>query len=425
MLRLEERSLTSLLNLPPAGDSAALERAKTYEVVLSAAAAVDLNLHAHLSATLLELCLNMGMSPATVYAFGAASLVIAQTPLGNELSKMSLAAAIRFGDARHIVRVRMLRSLLVAHWHRPLSESITAADEAIAEGREANERHFATWAIVSSIFARLAAGTPLDALVAHTAAVAPTLKQNAPSLHPVALIADAFARRLRDGAQPNDLFDDVELRARLRASSSPMPWFAYLTRKLLVDHLEARTHEADVDLEELERIAPSVVNTVLLPDYHITAALVRGTQLRNDDNGTEAEVRRAEIERHLAHLKRWDKLSTNARHGVCIVSALLSMQDNQPEIAGLELDRAIGAAQTHRFPQYAAIASELAAGIARERGDLAQSTGYLENARANHRAWGALAQAERVVSSPRFLPQRRDPTTRSLLSSRQRRLRSI
>jgi hypothetical protein len=105
----------------------------------------------------------------------------------------------------------------------------------------------------------------------------------------------------------------------------------------------------------------------------------------------------ARLEELQAAFDRWSGRSpTFAVHKALLVSAERARLAGNAELATARYDQAIGAAREHGLSHVEAIAAELAARYARQRGDFADAANYLRRAVACYERWGAHAKVARL-----------------------------
>ncbi|PCC71565.1 PAS domain S-box-containing protein [Nannocystis exedens] len=389
--RMGERSIESLLDLPPMTDP----RHRAVIDVLSLAATpayfVDKNLYALLIIHIVLLSLEHGNTDGSALAFSLLPSVIGPRFSayrdGYRFGRLSADLVDKRGLDRYAARVLMVYAINVIPWTSHLGASHAIIKRARETALESGDP-YAAYCAGFAVTYLLAAGTPL-AEVQREAERALGVARQAGSAFAMALIG-AQLDLIRTLRAPL-VGDDAPAADEERLFSDPYDSGALLAVFRSVRELQGCFHRERYDeavaLAALARERLDVAARFYEEaEFHLYSALAH------------AAVGAVHVERvaaHHAQLALWaeDSPQTFGCQAAMVEAELARLQGR--ELAAERLyERAIGLARAEGFVQFEAVAGELAARFWERRGFATIAAAYAREAQDLYDRWGARSKVE-------------------------------
>jgi predicted ATPase/signal transduction histidine kinase len=410
---LGDRSIESLVDLPPVADA---ERRGTMDVLTWAASTAvysDANLHCLLVGRLVNLSLEHGNSDGSSLAYERMGMVLGPRfgdyARGFRFGKLGLDLVDRRGLLRFKALVYLDFGALISPWTRHVAAGIGLVRRAAVAAQETGNLTYACYARDRLLSLLLVKGDPLADVQKEAEAAILFAEQS----H-FDMVVDIVTGQLRlirtlrgllpalgsftDGELDERAFEAHLARSPHRAIAECWYWVRKLQARLIAgDNLSAV--EAAGRAEPLLWTSPSFFETA---EYHFYGGLARAA--RHD------EVPPPERAPHwaalLAHGRQLDVWARNCPENfgsrAALVAAEIARIDGRGADAERLYERAITAAREGGFVPNEAIACETAARFWEARGFSRFADAYLRDACDLYRRWGADGKARQLE---RLYPQ--------------------
>jgi len=359
-----------------------------------------------LSAEIMRMTIERGVTPSATYGYAVMALVLTGTGAlapGHDLGQLCLRLLERFNHRGHDVRPgHVLMGLVLPHT-MPIREAVAKHRQYLPRALAAGDHEYAMWIAHLSLANAFYAGLPLDEL-------AVDLERETRAMHRLGQKVPfdctdpqrRLVRALRGDATRPDRLDgggrsEEEELATLVATGSRGAAYVLSTQRIfqrfLFRDFEGAVQAADAG----EAFVDGVMAT-----YHpiIFGEMLALACIALAESATSPEAREALLERARKNRAALDPYVAHAPHNhrqrTRLIDAELARLSGDPLAAMDAYDEAIEAARDNGFVQDEAIANELAGRFFRSRGKLTSARAYLLEACSAYARWGATAKLRQL-----------------------------
>ncbi|HTR14115.1 MAG TPA: AAA family ATPase [Roseiarcus sp.] len=397
---LGNRSIESLIDLPPMRDPAARATIDVLTSLVTPALYSDENLRCLLIGRMGNLSLEHGNSDASCYAYTAVGNVLSLTfgdyATGFRFCELGLDLAEKPGMERLRARVYLAFGNLAKPSARHFRTAGLPARHAFEAAQQAGDLTYAAISCNNLLTQVLASGAPLSEAQREAESGLDFARRAR-----FGLVADLITaqlgliRTLRGlttvfGAFDDDRFNEQQFEERLEAEPSLgvaawMYWIRKLQARLLAnDHVAAVA--AATKAERLLWMSPAIFERA---DYHFYAALAL-IPLCWTASPAEGSQYRETVAAHRRHLEAWaEHCPENFGSRAVLIGAEIARLEGRELDAERLYEQAIRSAHGNGLIHNEALANELAARFYEARGFATIARAYLRNAGYCYALWGA------------------------------------
>jgi predicted ATPase/signal transduction histidine kinase len=191
-------------------------------------------------------------------------------------------------------------------------------------------------------------------------------------------------------------FDETEIETRLASRGLQLMSCAYYITKMRARYMAGAYEEARQAALAAEKLVGVLAGLIALFDYHFYRALTMAACCRDAPPAQQQELLEL-VRQHHQKLMVWTRLCPeNFRSAERLVAAELARLTGKGEEAMKGYEEAMLAAREQSFIHIVAMAAELAARSAKERGLGTAANAYAREAWEAYRQWGAEAKARQL-----------------------------
>ncbi|APR87740.1 High-affnity carbon uptake protein Hat/HatR [Minicystis rosea] len=398
---LRNRSIASLIDLPPMTDPAITTAMKVLMTVHTAVYFANrYQLYCWMLARMTNLSIRYGNVPEASKGYASFGNTLAASlgryQAGYEFGMLGLRLAEKYGHEGLTCKACLILSMFLNHWVRPIAEAEVFDDEGQRAGMKSGELQFVGYLMAyGRTLNRLHRGELLGRIL-------PDLERQIAftSKHKHNLSTDIMlgARRVIENltgltSGPLSFDDEASSEADYLAGCAEHKSFAalcsYQTMKAFALYLAGDLAAARAAIEAATPLVGYIKGVLTEAQHNVYQSLI----LAASYDGAPADRRprlREQIEANQRQLQVWaDHCPANFRHARLLVEAEMARLSGEVERAMVLYDEAIAAAGDDGFVHHEALANELAARfwLARCKPDFALI--HLRRARVCYRAWGA------------------------------------
>lgn len=420
----QHRDPLSLVDLPSMSDPDRLAAMQILSWLVSCAYMANPSLMALLIFKQVELSLQHGNCPVSIYSYADYGLilcgVIGDIPAGYAFGQLALKLLDRLQAMPFKSRGWYVVYTYIQPWKSPLQASLLPLQEAYQTGLDTGDVEIAGLAAAAYCYYAYHAGQELTGLTreieAYLASVS-HLKQTTPQ-HYLEIYQQTILNLLGQTETPDRLegrvFSQETSLPLLEATNHRTALFYLHFNQTVLSYLLGESQSAAQASLRAESYLDGGTGTFMIPLYAFYDALVQLSLYRDSTLcKTAQQDLLARVALHQSKLQDWaTHAPSNHQHRWKLIAAERSRVLGHKGDAIDHYDRAIALAQEHGFIQDAALANELAAQFYLEWGREKLAQDYLTQAYYGYARWGATAK---VLDLERRYPQ----LLESILPSRQ------
>ena len=396
-LRLADRDIPDLVNLPEAEDEVIKARARLISRTLINGAYVKPELFQLLSFYLVNQSIEHGLTPGAALGYVTYAMRLLATTddhvSAHAVGRVAMALAERVDDVNFRARVAFFFGAYVNPWLRHVRTSFPILEQSAAGQLEAGSPHGSGVAAGQSTYLALLSGDELSAL--HDRAQRHLETHQRTGNMAVAVFFACFLRAItlltKGSISPDQEavlgVTALATRAVHPAVQMTLNLLGLIVAFLFEDHALALT----MATEGSARIQ-FVFGHVSETEFRFHRALLFAA-LAAEGTAEERAARQAALDEDLIKLERWSaQCPENFAHKHLLATAEVARVAGD-EVRAMSLyDQAIEAATAHDFPHHQALANELAGRFHLARGRRKIARAYLIDARHGYLRWGAAAK---------------------------------
>ena len=415
---LENRSISSLLNLPIANDAVIQAMIKLLIILdISAYMMANIELFSFVSLRVICLSLEHGNIAESIKAYANYGRLLGfmegQYQRGYEFADLAVQLSYKLNSKSQQCRAKLSLAAYVHVWAKPIAGAAAINYEGFLAGMESGEVPFAAYNLFCKMSNHLFQGENL-------ATVAEDIKKYQLVRHPIqdkllklALVgAKLFVAKLAlEEAQEHDrlLMEAEEI---VRHGKTTQPRLSFCLYYIFRMHLSCLTADFEQGYHyfiEAGKIINSSIGLTTYSGYFYYGSLIL-LNLYSGLSQTEQSNALEQIRSNQERLTTWsDSCSENFLHKFHLVEAEKARVLGQVLEAEEFYEQAISGAFENEFIQEEALAYELAAKFYLERGRSKIAQTYMKEASYCYERWGATAKVKDIKTRyPQFFPQSSD-----------------
>jgi predicted ATPase/signal transduction histidine kinase/CheY-like chemotaxis protein len=402
--QLGERSVASLITLPPMSRRDIRAAARLLSTMVSAAYSAHYRLFPLVTLKLVNLTLVHGSLPESAFGYAHhgtfVGAVLGDHTTAYEWGKLALALSRRYNDLAQEARACNIVAGFLLPWCAHVIECEVLNDRGQQAATDSGQLQFVGYIQYHRQLLHMFAGTALPRLEVELGRVLPQLQEiNHPyavnvvrgiQLIVAALLGDPVGE-LRD----QDTLEHDFL-AACRQSQSYIALCVHQIYRAQLEYLHGDPLTAIECIVASKEFLPYAIGHVALADrnfYHslsLTALLGPTSQRDTEWSETRRQLALATIEHNQIQMAQWAASApANFEHKRLLVAAELARSDGDL-LSALDLyEQSITSALEHGFIQVHALANELAARMWMASGHRRLALPYFTSAVAGYRSWGA------------------------------------
>ncbi|QDG50641.1 GAF domain-containing protein [Persicimonas caeni] len=357
----------------------------------------------------IELSLEIGVRPETVLGLAVYGLVLVRYGRFEEAYQagaLSLELAARFDEEFLAAHAGMLQGGMVAHWARPLDESIAVLVRAQRDGLRSGNLQFAGFAAVHRVYQQFCRGKNLVDLAEQIESALELAERtnNTIALDQVTTTR-RLTRHLRGETDDDDFVEgrtdewaaDLLERYRSRDNDAVVTSMAG-ARGILHLHY-GRPHKALDDLERVQSNLTALLDTIDVSRDTFYVAMAHAACAQGASAGQGQKDKRQEHLESLVELREriafWcEACRENFEHQLELVDAEIAWLHGELFDALDHFDHAVELARQRGFTEMEALAYERAAELWLSRDKARFARTYIKEAIYAYRLWGATRKVE-------------------------------
>ncbi|AKU98708.1 Signal transduction histidine kinase CheA [Labilithrix luteola] len=397
---LGDRSIESLVDLPPLEDAQLRATIDVLSDLTAAASYVDENLLGLVLLRVTNMSMEHGNSDGSCFAYVCLNMVVGHRfgdyASGFRFGKLAFELVEKRRLDRFMPRVSMCFGSMVNPWTNHIRSGRALVVQAFDAASRAGDVVFASYSREMLVTNLLVSGEPL-AEVQHEAERGLAFARKARIGLVSAFLRGELqlVRALRgltvDFASFDDeLFDETKFEEELYANPGlVMATFRYWVRKVQLRFLAGDLPSALDAAEKAQRLLWTSPSFFQVAEYHFYAALAHA-QGYDTASPEGRAVHRAALDTHRSWITRWRaNCPTNFGTRAALVDAEVARIEDRPLDAERLYEEAIAEGRAQGFVQNEALANELAARFHAARNLPTIARAYLRNARYCYHRWGA------------------------------------
>ncbi|MDY6782709.1 MAG: AAA family ATPase [Cyanobacteriota bacterium] len=401
--RLSDKTVASLVELPPMEDTTALAAMKILSRITPAVYMAAPQLYPLVVGRQVNLSLDYGNTPTSAYAYSSYGLslcgAIADVETGYQFGKLALNLLERYSLKEFKARTLLVVNLYIFPWKEPLRATLESLRSAYSEALDAGNTETAGYCAVSYCYHSYFAGKILEELDRDMALLSEALQHLnlEASLGHIAPYRQAVLNLTRGTKLPweftGPVCDATHFLPDLLRENDLTGIFYFYLNQLILCYLFREFDRAIECARQAEQFAAGASSSMSLPVFRFYKTLTLLARSRPGE-ALDADIR-SEIAAYGEKMSDWmQHAPMNFAHKFYLIEAERHRVLGE-RVEAMELyDRAIAAAHKHQYPQEEALANELAAQFYLDWGKEKFARLYLLEAYYCYARWGAKAKVD-------------------------------
>jgi PAS domain S-box-containing protein len=397
-----DKAPSNFLDLPTMHDPQLLAAMEILTALVAAAYVAAPTLMPLLIFKQVELSIESGNCPMSVFGYGDYGLIlcgiIGDIENGYEFGELALNLRERLQLTSFKCRSWYVVHTYVKHWKTPLCEIVPALQEAYHSGIETGEIEMACLSATSYCYYAYHAGQELAELAQTMDTYRQAVYQykHAASRHYQEIYQQTVLNLLGQAEIPclltGEIFNQEKSLCELQAGNQRSALFMWHINQAVLYYLFGKEREAAQTSVQTAQYLDGGVGMFMVSLYSFFDALIQLTQYA----AASPEARQAillQVQQHQDKLHNWATFAPANHQHRCelVVAEQYRVLGNKAE-AIEAYDRAIASAKTNNFIQDEALANELAAKFYLNWGKEKVAAGYMQEAYYCYAKWGAKAK---------------------------------
>ncbi len=403
-LAYSDRSIESLIDLPPMTDPRQLAIVRIITGISSAAFICSYDIFAYLVLKTVSLSIHYGNTPSASHAYATYSQILcqqawdaAEIESGYRFGQLAMDLVQRLEAKELLCRAHSVVLGFVAHWKIHVRDLLHPLLHAYYSGLEAGEFQYAAYAAYLYCSFPYIAGTgkripELRQEISRLSESIRQMKQEVVWEYFLMLqqaLHDLTEGKVSSGFLKGNYFDEEALKPAYLQSSNWVALFDLSLHKLLLHYIYGDYRQAVENSDQAKQCLKSIRDLPYLPIFHLYDSLVRLAAYRETRQGN-LEALLIDVEANQERLKLWSQLAPmNCTHKYHLVEAERHRATGDRTRAAEEYDYAITGAKENGYFREEAVANELAATLFLDWGKEKQARAYMQQARTCYAQWGA------------------------------------
>ncbi|WP_236142256.1 AAA family ATPase [Nostoc sp. CMAA1605] len=395
----------SLLNLPPMSDPQLLAAMEILTVLVSAAYISGSSLMPLLIVKQIELSIQSGNSPVSVFAYGDYGVILCglmgDIENGYEFGELAFKLREQLQLISFKPRNWYAVHAFIKHWKTPIAEILLGLQATYRSALETGDIEVACVSAVTSFHYAFHRGQELTELNQLLHTYYPTIKnyKHATCLHEHNIYQQIVLNLLREGeGVPEQLTGAVfnpEIHIpQMRVTNQRTALWIWSFNQCFLYYLFGKYAAASQMSAQAAQHLDGAIATFSIPVYSFLDALIQLTQYATASFPEQQNIL-LKVQQYQQQLHYWATLApSNHQHRWQLVEAERCRVLGNKTDAIDAYDRAISLAQANHFLQDEAIANELAAKFYLDWGREKVAAGYMQEAYYSYTQWGAKAKTD-------------------------------
>ncbi|AUT01740.1 hypothetical protein CLI64_15850 [Nostoc sp. CENA543] len=401
----------SLLDLPPMSDPQLLAAMEILTVLVSAAYMSGSSFMPLLIFKQVELSIQSGNSPVSVFAYGDYGVILSglmgDIENGYEFGELALSLRERLQLKSFKPRTLYIVYAFIKHWKIPLSETVLGLHETYRSALETGDIEVACLSAAISCGYGFYLGQELTELNQMINIYYPTIKNYKHSTsrleHDIQQQAVLNLLGQKEEGVPDQLTGTVfnqEIHIpQMQASNQRTALWIWHLNQCFLYYLFGKYAAASQMSAQAAQHLDGAIATFLIPIYSFLDALIQLTQYATASFPEQQNIL-LKVQQYQNQLQYWATLApSNHQHRWQLVEAERCRVLGNTTDAIEAYDRAISLAQANKFPQDQALANELAAKCFLDWGKEKVAAGYMQEAYYCYARWGAKAKTDDLAKN--------------------------
>lgn len=341
---LAQRSIESLIDLPPMKDAKLIEAIRILVYLTSTAYIGHPQMYPLIVAKQVNLSIEHGNAPQSAVSYSSYAVLNSPGGLGDldtsyRFGELALAMLDREGKSDNVTNINFVFGTFVSHWRNHLSSSIPYLDTACVASLEMGDFEYVKYSATFEAFYSVLLWRDLAAVRDHCDRRRLMLqKVRMEGVSGAFMLARQLAFTLSGVTDPDRLagadFDEEAAHSTWLQHNDFLSLSCLATTRLLVASLYRRS-DAIALVDAAQPFLVANTGMFLLAEFHLAAALAFTDAARGAaPDMAAAHVARARVS--LALLESWaEKSPVNFRHRVLLVRAEIAALGHDPATAGV------------------------------------------------------------------------------------------
>ncbi len=411
-----DKPFSSLLDLPTMTDPQLLAAMEILTALVPPALQSAPNLMPLLMFKRVELSIQSGNCPISVFAYGEYGLILCGIMGDIENGYKFGELALNLRENLHLASLKCRNwhvvHTFVKHWKIPLSEVLPGLQEAYRSGLETGDIETACYAAMASCYYAYHAGQELGELTRTMQAYRQIIQQykQASALDFQEIYQQTVLNLLGQAEVPylltGEIFNQKQSLPQLQANNQRLALFMWYINQTILYYLFGQDREAAQTSVQTAQYLDGGVGLFMIPLYSFYDALIQLTQYAAA-SPEEGQTILLQVQQHCDKLHNWAAFApSNHQHRCELIAAEQYRVLGNKTDAIEHYDRAITSAKANQFIQDEALANELAAKFYLNWGKEKVAAGYMQEAYYCYTKWGAKAK---IVNLETLYPQLLQP----------------
>ncbi|MEM9008826.1 MAG: AAA family ATPase, partial [Cyanobacteria bacterium P01_F01_bin.86] len=399
-----DKNLQDLLALPQMEDVPSLAAMEILTALVSSAYIAAPNLMPLLICQQVELSIQRGNSPVSIYAYADYGLILANMvgdrSNGYKFGELALSLLENRQAKPFKSRVCYVINAFVKHWQIHLSDLLPCFQEVYRSGLETGD--IESLCLGATVFGSY--GYYSGQMLANLAETMEVYRQTiiqykqAYALKHHEIYQQTILNLLGCNEVPyqltGEIFNQETTLPELQATNQRTNLFFWYANQTILAYLFEQTEQAIQFAAETAQYLDGGLGFFEVTRYTFYDALIQLSQFTKATE-TESQTILSKVQHQQTQLQDWAALAPmNHQHCWDLVEAERCRVLGQPYVAGDFYDRAIAGAKENKFIQEEALANELAARFYRDWGKEKVAAGYMQDAYYCYVRWGAKAKTD-------------------------------
>lgn len=356
-----------------------------------------------LTLSMMQLTLDRGVNALSSFAYGFYAVLLSgvfgDIPAGERMGRQALQLLQRFKARPLEAKILNLYYVFVAHWTRPLRESLTELPRGFQSGIDHGDFEYGCYNGIQFGKHAVFTGIPLSEALRQQNRCIELIRKLHMAYHVgFAQVWRQLAMNLSDQGGVGielvgDDYDANALAAELESGNSPFLVFNIRVSQMIVCHLLDEPEQALAYARKAEAYAYGAPGMAELAEFSLYYPLI----LLAATQGAPGADDRARIVQCYRRLRRWARYAPgNFAHKADLVRAVCRSYGQRHQEAIVAFESAITGAAQHEYTNVQALAEECFAQHWQRQQAWLTADHYLTQAVEHYNQWGATAKVRRL-----------------------------
>lgn len=398
------KNIQDLISLPRNKDKNLLMASEILNAIQTAAYLIDPAEYMRVAHASLSLCFEHGLATSSSKAFVTHALLLCgafgQFSEGEAFAQLASDVNERLPSDYLSIDVEFVKNVSVSHWNSHIKNTLKPLERNFYRGIESGNVEYAYHSIFFHCVHAFFSGERLSLVRKSIKKVLPVLEEKKQTYHQIFVqlwhqyLLNLSNKRRFKAQLDGPAFEENNIVPELLETGNVTVLFSYYLVKMRLAYDTNDLDAAFKYLTQAEPLANVAVSLYHFTEFYFSAALVISGLIKNKKYKEEDKNSLLEkFESYSQMLSIWSKFSPdNHQHKSTLLSAESAAIQN--DVSAWHIyQSALEQAKANGFPQYAALAAELAAQYWIRQDKLPMATDYYQQAYQLYFAWGAKGKA--------------------------------